>query len=447
MASSGVIPLLIGEVSIDVTVTPRGQEQKIRLGGIVHAGRGFWASGTQFAVAAVLPRYLEQSAKDYLAKLGCQELITLGYVSGAPNVVLIFDPTEVDDQEYDTLLRQEKSVELNRALAPDVFARFTDALVFPGSFDLKEVCALLPPETRLHIDVAYDVESVDDLRGLNRPITTIFLSTSSRLFLKTGASGIGQLSSNFAPLGLEAIILKENRGGSRLHIYATKQSLYVPAQLASTVNSVGVGDVFDATYLAHHGSGSAGAAWRATFASSAYAQTTDPDVFERGVERDAQLTLEELRNLGGITLPWEARQEMQIYLAAPDFQKADRRAIERAVSALRYHNFKVRRPVQENGELPPDPDSIALVVTYRKDVELLDQCNLLFAVPTGRDPGTLVEIGLAIRACIPVVVYDPDKECANTMVIAGSDCYSDNLDTCLNAVFTLLSKAGRAAHG
>jgi hypothetical protein len=65
---------------------------------------------------------------------------------------------------------------------------------------------------------------------------------------------------------------------------------------------------------------------------------------------------------------------------------------------------------------------------------------LVFAVPTGRDPGTLVEIGLAIEASVPVVVYDPARECANTMVIAGSSLYSENLDACLNAVFSLLSR-------
>lgn len=117
-----------------------------------------------------------------------------------------------------------------------------------------------------------------------------------------------------------------------------------------------------------------------------------------------------------------------------------RRAIERAISALKYHNFNVRRPVVENGELAPGSDAITLGATYRNDVELLKNCQLLFAVPTGRDPGTLVEIGLAIAHGIPVVVYDPGRECANTMVMAGSNSYSDDLDTCLNATFDCLSR-------
>lgn len=182
-------------------------------------------------------------------------------------------------------------------------------------------------------------------------------------------------------------------------------------------------------------------AWRATYTSSAYAQTTEPDVLHRYVERNKALSFEELRLLGGTSLPWELRPKYQIYLAAPDFTNHDTRAIERAVSALGYHNFKVRRPVKENGEVPLGSDFGTLAHTYRKDVQLMRECRLLFAVPTSRDAGTLVEIGLAIAQGIPVVVYDPAGECANTMVIAGSNCYSQSLDECLSATFAVLSKA------
>lgn len=68
----------------------------------------------------------------------------------------------------------------------------------------------------------------------------------------------------------------------------------------------------------------------------------------------------------------------------------------------------------------------------------------MFAVPTDRDPGTLVEVGLAIAAGIPVVVFDPGSEAANTMVMAGADHYSTNLDLCLNSVFFMLGLEGQA---
>ena len=436
MTAQPSTPLLVGEVFVDVTITDRGQENKLRMGGIAHAARGFWAAGQPFAAATFLPGYLEESAKNYFAALGCTKFTVLGFIFGAPNVTLVFDPTEVDNQEYDTLLRDEKSVG-DTIVTPDEFLQIEDALIFPGTYNLASVCELLPHSSRLHIDVAYDV-GIDQLQTLPRKVSTIFISTSSSLFKDLGET-LDTVVAGFTGLEPSALLLKENRGGARLHIYSTRQSYDIPAQLAATVNSVGVGDVLDAVYLTSLRSSPLEAAWRASMAASAYAQTTEPDIFRTYVLRDAKLDISELQELGGTSLPWDSRRAYQIYLAAPDFKDTNRGAIERAVSALSYHNFAVRRPVVENGELPRDSDSLTLAETYRKDVELLRDCHLVFAVPTGRDPGTLVEIGLAIAQGIPVVVYDPDAECANTMVIAGSNCYSRELDTCLNATFSCLS--------
>src|SRR5579872_2429326 len=98
MTGRASLPLLIGEVFVDVTITPPGLENKMRLGGITHAARGFWSLGVPFAAAVIVPQYLEKSARHYLSRLGCVRFIVLGNVSGAPNVTLIFDATEVDDQ-------------------------------------------------------------------------------------------------------------------------------------------------------------------------------------------------------------------------------------------------------------------------------------------------------------------------------------------------------------
>jgi len=436
MAAS--LPLLVGEVFVDVTIMPSGVENKLRLGGVVHAARGLWSLGRPFAVAAFLPEYLEQSARSYLAEFGCTRFMVLGHISGAPNVILIFDPIEVDDQKYEILLRDERRVRVSSDLSAADFTSFEDVLLFPGRYDIAAFSKLLPKNVRLHIDAAYDVDSIDALK-IDRPITTVFLSTSSELFKRYGSSGIDELIATVADLQVEALVLKENRGGSRLHVYATRKTTEVPAQLGTTVNSVGVGDVFDATYLAYRPAGLEEAAWRATYASSAYAQSTDPDVFRTHIERESAVQFSVLRDLGGTSLPWEIRPRYQIYLAGPDFTYQDTSAIDRAVSSLNYHNFRVRRPVKENGELPTDSTTTLMSETYRQDSQLLQECSLVFAVPTSRDPGTLVEVGLAIGQGIPVIVYDPKCDCSNTMVIGGSECYSHNLDECLNATFVSLS--------
>ena len=438
MSNVQLPPLLVGEVFVDFTVTEQGAESTLRLGGIAHAARGFWAVGAAFRAAAVLPEYLVDLTRNYFDSLGCVEFQVLGTVRGAPNVTAIFDATELSDQRYETLLRDEKSVSLREA--PLEGSAGGDALVFPGTYDLERVCALLPLEIRLHLDVAYDTKDPDDIARLSRRVETVLISTSSDLFRSIHAKGVGDLLDAFGACAPVTLILKENRGGGRMISAATREVEELPAQLGVTTNSVGVGDVFAAAYLVHLGGGSVEAGWRATYASAAYSQTTSPDLFRTYVQRDLRLTLEEMRDLWGAYLPWERRQETQIYFAAPDFEAGDRAAMDRALASLAYHNFRVRRPVQENGELPPDSDAGTLQKTYEADCTLLSQCDLVFAVPTGRDPGTLVEIGLAIAAAIPVVVFDPLRENANTMVMAGSSHYSGDLDSCLNAVFNLLSK-------
>lgn len=441
MISKTSVPLLVGEVFVDFTITPRGSENKLRLGGVAHAARGFWALSQPFRAAIVIPSYLEKTTRDYFKSLGCVELVVMGTVLGAPNVTAIFDATEVADQEYETLLKDEKTVQLNDVSSS--LKQIEDVLIFPGSFSLIDICAMLPSNVRLHLDIAYDIQTPDVLTKLNRSIETVLISTSSPLFTKLSDQSLGGVVAAFTNCKPKYVILKQNRGGTEL-LDCSNSPHHVetlPAQLGTTINSVGVGDVFAAAFLTVLPKGVVVAGWRATYAAAAYSQTTFPDIFRKYVKRDQHLSLDDMKSLGGTFLPWNIRRSAQIYFAAPDFANANRGALDEALNALEYHNFVPRRPVIEHGELPPNSSAATLLNTYEKDHSLLKKCKLVFAVPTGRDPGTLVEIGLAIEAGIPVVTYDPNSENNNTMVVAGSSFYSNNLDACLNATFRLLSHA------
>ncbi len=114
--------------------------------------------------------------------------------------------------------------------------------------------------------------------------------------------------------------------------------------------------------------------------------------------------------------------------------------IPRAADSLMYHNFKVRRPILENGELKRPASQADLHRAYHMDYQLLKDCDAVFAVPLGRDPGTLVEIGMAIALGKPVITFDPRAENNNTMVVVGSSVYSADLDECLNGTFNTLAK-------
>jgi hypothetical protein len=225
------IPLLIGEIFVDVTILPAGVENKMRLGGIVHAARAFWATNTPYAVAAFLPDYLENGAREYLARFGCQKFIKLGEVTGAPNVILIFDATEVDDQGYEILLRDEKRITPSQSVTAEVLNDFDIALAFPGSYDLSKAVSLLPEKALVILDIAYDVETLASLSDLPRKIDTLIFSTSSQLFQQEFGVDFEQFVGKFSRIAPNAIILKENRGGCRAFLADNSATIDVPAFL------------------------------------------------------------------------------------------------------------------------------------------------------------------------------------------------------------------------
>lgn len=430
--------LLVGEIIVDFTTAKPGIKCKLRLGGVVHAARGLWACDLPYAVAAVCPSYLVDQARDYLTAHGCMDFVWLGDVIGSPNVMIIGDVTEIADQGYEDLLRGEKSVKIFDVTR--TLSSYREVLIFPGSYSLTELRHLFASSARFSFDIAYGTEDLSLLGDFSGRLRAIIISTSSPLFAKIGSDDVTPMIEAVKNLGAEVLLLKENRGGSRLFYLNAGNTEQIPAILSETVNSVGVGDVYSAVMLGFRNRGWDHAAWRGAKAATAYSQTTYPDDFRRDVTRELKLSLDELRGLGGTSLPWHDRPEFPIYLAAPDFSYVDKPEIDRAVEALRYHNFHVHRPVLENGELPRGSEDAALQKTFAADVALLEMCKVVFAIPLERDPGTLIEMGMAMALNKPVVTFDARRQNNNTMVAVGSASYSDDLDTSLNALFVTISR-------
>ena len=437
--AAGSATLLVGEVFVDLTLGNVNSESRMRLGGAVHAARGLWASGIAYSLAAICPKYLVDEASAYALAHGCIEFIWLGEVIGAPNVIVIGDAREVSWQGYEDVLRDKRQVAL-RMPAPEL-SKYVNVLVFPGRFSLDELRPLFSDDATFDFDIAYDVDDLSQLAGYSGHLRTVIISTSSPLFAREAALEVDGLLVAAKQLGAKWLLLKENRGGSRLFDLASEEVEYIPAQLAKTVNSVGVGDAYSAVLSGlSMTAGTVEAAWRGAQVATRYAQTTYPDDLRRDVQRDARLDLATLRTLWGTSLPWHARPTHSIYLAAPDFSYTIKREVDQVVEALQYHNFRVRRPVQEIGELPRSASIDQLRVTFAQDISLLKECSAVVAVPLDRDPGTLVEIGWAQALSIPVIVYDPRSENNNTMVVAGGATYSTDLDDCLNELFRVLGR-------
>lgn len=430
--------LIVGELVVDFTLAQRGEKCKLRLGGIAHAARGLWAAGIEHAVAAVCPEYLVEEAQSYLAECGCKEFIWLGNVVGAPNVIVIGDVTEVSHQGYEDLMRDKKVVKLRDPVPP--LNAYQKVIVFPGRFDINELAGAFSPDARFAFDIAYDLDDLSSLEAYRGRLRALIISTSSSLFARLGNDDVGRLIAEVKKLAPDVLLLKENRGGSRLFDLHDGGIDEIPATLGKTVNSVGVGDVYTAVMFGLSHKGWTEAAWRGCQAATVYSQSTFPDDIKRDVQRGFLVPLSALQGLGGTVLPWHDRPQYSIYLAGPDFSYVEKRELDRAADSLSYHNFSVRRPVLENGELKRPASGGDLQRAYHTDCQLLAECAAVFAVPLDRDPGTLVEVGMAIEMGKPVITYDPRRENENTMVVVGSSVYSADLDACLNGTFDALAK-------
>lgn len=428
---------LVGDILTDVSLlTPTQKEYKMRLGGIVHAARGLWAMGVEYAVAFFAPAYLDKQLEFYLKEVGCAEIRKLGNVTGCPYTMLITEAREVGKQGYELLYRDCIHIDYNQEEINQI-AKYDELLFVSGNYDLN----LLLEKTRvgqlIHIDVANNIKELNQLPQ-DRRFKMLFVSTSSDLFLNS-FHGIEDFYASLSPFS-EIIVLKENRGGSRAYDTINNQRYRIPSQTSEIVHSVGVGDVFDAVSVAALFQALEERLVLASWISMCYAKTTFMDDFKRAVEGVKRIPINSLKRFEGCFLPWEARQNCHIYIAAPDFDYVDTTPIDNVCNSLSYHNFIAHRPIKENGQMNKDADKVERKKLYSADMELLNRCNMLVAVLLYYDPGTLIEIGMAIQKGLPTIVYDPYDMAENCMLTESPTLVSSDLDTIISKVFIEYSR-------
>lgn len=444
-ASSDAEVLVLGQVVLDVFVPRAGDGPSLRLGGIMHAARGLWAVGCPFGVAYVAPEYLAPLVESEAKSLGAKSVHQVGNVTGAPGALLIREPKEYGPQGYDFLLRDELKVSLREGdLAAAVSSNpWTDALLFPGGFPLEQVLAALGKgRARLAVDVNLEPADWLSLQKLGRPVETISISTSSRWFQERLQGRFSNVVAAGREVGARSVLLKENRGGSRFCLLDVQsEPISTPAHVRPIAHSVGVGDCFDAVLacMSTKQTHQAALAYASCIAAE-YAATMNPEAFHKAATGWLIVPPETIAELKGVVLPWEERSECHIYVAAPDFEHVDTRPLDEIVECLEYHNFRPRLPVREYGEVSADAPSCERREAYEADCALLAECRLLLAVLLYDDPGTLIEIGLAVEQGTPVIVYDPYSKGQNLMLTESAELVSDDLDAVIGAVFEQAQK-------
>lgn len=433
------IVLIIGEVFVDTHLDKCDPTPLVRLGGIFHAARAFSALGIDYALAYYAPEYLDASINQWSFNLKTKYCEKIGNIIGAPNVMLINESSEAGDQGYVNLLRgQYESITAHSIKEVLERVRPTDVLLFPGGYDVVSVIkALEEYPARLHIDIQYDSYGVLD--NSTCEIDTLFLSTSSNIFLNECRGEFKGFIEYYKKYSVKRLVLKENRGGSTAYLPETGEYAGADSYSVPTMHSVGVGDVYDATLISNaiDECDTQKKMRFASFCAAKYAETLDYNVFKRNVKVSAD-HYESMAELRGIRLPWDKRKSISIYLAAPDFPDVCTDYLDQLYDSLCYHNFSPRRPIKENGLVTEGMTRAQELELYLKDRALMDECDLLIAVLLNNDPGTLVELGMFKQEGKPTVIFDPYHFCTNMFVRFTPDYLCRSLAETIEATYLCL---------
>lgn len=434
--TTGAALCLIGDIVVDVTLKTVDTPLKLRLGGIVHAARALWAMNITYDIAYFAPAYLDNEIHQYLTHHGCGAVIKLGNITGAPNVFLIGEAKEIGDQGYEFLLRDHIVYETyQEGIDRLVAASYKDHMLISGNYNLGEIVNQLAGA--VHIDAANNLKDITFLNQFTRKIDTLFLSTSSDIFHNYYKDDFFVFAQLFGH-STGCVILKENRGGSRGYDFTSSKFFTASSQPRKVAHSVGVGDAFDATYVSNKSTDTL--EQRLTLASwiaAEYASTSFPDDLKQNIGRVLKTNIETMVAMQGISLPWEKRKGINVYIAAPDFSFVDTRIIDQVSSALLYHNFSPRRPIRENGEMEESATKIRKQELVGKDLAMLDECLIVLVILLYNDPGTLIELGYAVAKGMKVLVYDPHNKASNCMLTELPHMVSSDMDEIITEIFSM----------
>lgn len=180
----------------------------------------------------------------------------------------------------------------------------------------------------------------------------------------------------------------------------------IPPYKSDSVYKVGSGDVFSAAFAYHwaiEGIAVADAADAASRCTARYCGSKHLPSAALDSDTDA-------------LVPAGQNQHGQVYVAGPFFTIAERWLIEEACRAFNDLGVRFFSPYHEVGLGSPEE-------VVQPDLEGLEECTAVFAVLDGCDPGTVFEIGYAVKKEIPVVALSQNtKKGHQTMLLGSKNC-------------------------
>ena len=274
---------LVGDILTDVTLATESNPLKMRLGGVVHAARALWAMDVEYAVAYFSPAYMDSHIEMFLKEHDCKVIVKLGTVTNCPYTMLIQEAKEIGNQGYEFLYHDDIEISYNSSSIKELNV-FDDLMFISGNYDMNRVLGGIIKDVRIHCDVANNVNCIDELPK-GKLFETLFISTSSNIF-SNQYNGFELFCEQLKPY-TKRMVLKENRGGSRVCDMVLGESYQIPSQTSRIKHSIGVGDVYDIVSITAPFDRFQKQLTLASWVAMEYALTTFPDNFKNSVKTPA----------------------------------------------------------------------------------------------------------------------------------------------------------------
>ena len=205
----------------------------------------------------------------------------------------------------------------------------------------------------------------------------------------------------------DAVVVKCGAKGAFV-LNADEESNWISACLTKKVNPIGSGDSYVAAFAHYHFVRGMDVFVSAKMASAAAAFY---------VEHKTMSSDKHIENSGFTEAPMADEQSKvrKVYLAGPFFNMGQMWLINHCKVCLEAAGFDVFSPYHEIGIGPAE-------VVASADIEALDECDVVYALFDDHDPGTLFEIGYAIKANKPVIVYSEKSTDEHLKMYEGTGC-------------------------
>jgi len=218
----------------------------------------------------------------------------------------------------------------------------------------------------------------------------------------------------------EIVILK--MGGRGALVAAGSSREIIPAYKSESIWKIGSGDVFSASFALFwgvQGLAPLEAADLASRATSYYCGTKALPIPSKQTLLD--MAVDPVRGGTG-----------RVYIAAPFFNLAERWLVEELRTQLLQMGIEVFSPLHDVGV--GSGHEVA-----KKDLDGLDECQVVLAILNGGDAGTIFEVGYAVSRGIPVIALAQNMRPEDIKMPEGTGCHivGDFVSAIYHTVWTL----------